>query len=74
MAILLVVMLTSLLQSSLIKGTKETDTALVPVPRQLGKHLVVGDRVRFGNIRLTIRHINGSQIEIIGLKLQDKQV
>jgi cell volume regulation protein A len=57
-----------------IEGIEETDTAAALLQRQLGKHLVVGDRVRFGNIRLTIRQMNGSQIEIIGLKLQDKQV
>ncbi|WP_369922681.1 potassium/proton antiporter [Marinomonas polaris] len=57
-----------------VDGIDEADTAAELLQRQLGKHLVVGDRVRFGNIRLTIRQMDGNQIEIIGLKLQDKQV
>lgn len=55
-----------------LEGIAPEDTAAELLQRQLGKHLVVGDRVRFGNIRLTIRQMDGSQIEIIGLKLQDK--
>ncbi|GGN35818.1 K(+)/H(+) antiporter NhaP2 [Marinomonas arctica] len=57
-----------------LEGIAPEDTAAELLQRQLGKHLVVGDRVRFGNIRLTIRQMDGNQIEIIGLKLQDKQV
>lgn len=57
-----------------LDGIAPEDTAAELLQRQLGKHLVVGDRVRFGNIRLTIRQMDGNQIEIIGLKLQDKQV
>ncbi|MCW4630767.1 MULTISPECIES: potassium/proton antiporter [Marinomonas] len=56
-----------------LEGIAPEDTAAELLQRQLGKHLVVGDRVRFGNIRLTIRQMDGNQIEIIGLKLQDKQ-
>ncbi|WP_111637441.1 potassium/proton antiporter [Marinomonas shanghaiensis] len=55
-----------------LEGIAPEDTAAELLQRQLGKHLVVGDRVRFGNIRLTIRQMDGNQIEIIGLKLQDK--
>ncbi|UDV01898.1 potassium/proton antiporter [Marinomonas profundi] len=55
-----------------LDGIDPEDTAAKLLQRQLGKHLVVGDRVRFGNIRLTIRQMDGNQIEIIGLKLQDK--
>lgn len=57
-----------------LEGLSTDDTASDLLQRKLGKHLVVGDRVRFGNIRLTIRQMHGDQIEIIGLKLQDKQV
>jgi len=56
-----------------LDGIAPEDTAAELLQRQLGKHLVVGDRVRFGNIRLTIRQMDGNDIEIIGLKLQDKQ-
>lgn len=57
-----------------LDGLSTDDTASDLLQRKLGKHLVVGDRVRFGNIRLTIRQMHGDQIEIIGLKLKDKQV
>lgn len=57
-----------------LDGLSVEDTAAALLQRELGKHLVVGDRVRFGNIRLTIRQMHGDQIEIIGLKLKDKQV
>lgn len=57
-----------------LEGLSTDDTASDLLQRKLGKHLVVGDRVRFGNIRLTIRQMHGDQIEIIGLKLKDKQV
>lgn len=57
-----------------LDGLSADDTASDLLQRKLGKHLVVGDRVRFGNIRLTIRQMHGDQIEIIGLKLKDKQV
>lgn len=56
-----------------LDGLDAADTASALLQRERGRHLVVGDRVRFGNIRLTIRQMNGDQIEIIGLKLQDKQ-
>ncbi|MCB5161193.1 potassium/proton antiporter [Marinomonas algarum] len=48
------------------------ETAAELLQRKLGKSVVVGDRVRFGNLRLTVRQMNGNQIESIGLKLQSK--
>ncbi|WP_367998529.1 potassium/proton antiporter [Neptunomonas phycophila] len=55
-----------------LEGISAEDTAADLLQRQLGKSLVVGDRARFGNLRLTIRQMNGNQIEVIGLKLHDK--
>ncbi len=55
-----------------LEGISAEDTAAELLQRQLGKSLVVGDRARFGNLRLTIRQMNGNQIEVIGLKLHDK--
>ncbi|WOD09196.1 transporter associated domain-containing protein [Marinomonas sp. GJ51-6] len=55
-----------------LEGISEGDTAAELVKQQLGKSLVVGDRARFGNLRLTIREMKGNQIEVIGLKLQNK--
>jgi len=37
--------------------------------RRLGKHPVVGDRIRLGPLRLTIRQMEGDDILAIGLKL-----
>lgn len=37
--------------------------------RHLGKHPVVGDRIRMGKIRLTIRHMQDDDILAVGLKL-----
>lgn len=56
-----------------IDGIDKEDTAAGLLQKRLGKSLVVGDRVRFGNLRLTIREMDGNQIEVIGLKLQNKQ-
>jgi cell volume regulation protein A len=56
-----------------IDGINEADTAAELLQNQLGKLLVVGDRVRFGNLRLTIRQMKGNEIEMIGLKLQNKR-
>jgi cell volume regulation protein A len=55
-----------------IEGINDTDTVTGLIHQQLGKSLVVGDRARFGNLRLTIRQMKGDQIEMIGLKLQNK--
>jgi cell volume regulation protein A len=56
-----------------IDGINEADTAAELLQNQLGKLLVVGDRIRFGNLRLTIRQMKGNEIEMIGLKLQNKR-
>lgn len=37
--------------------------------RRLGKHPVVGDRIRINSIRLTIRQMSGDRVETVGLKL-----
>ncbi|MBR7889258.1 potassium/proton antiporter [Marinomonas sp. A79] len=55
-----------------LDGVDPQETAAQLLQRQLGKNVVVGDRVRFGNIRLTVRQMDGNQIESIGLKLQSK--
>ncbi|ETX12445.1 potassium:proton antiporter [Marinomonas ushuaiensis DSM 15871] len=55
-----------------IEGIGEDDTAAELLQKQYGKSLVVGDRASFGNLRLTIREMKGNQIEVIGLKLQNK--
>ena len=57
-----------------LDGIDAEDPAVALLQRQLGQHLVVGDRVRFGNIRLTIRQMDGNRVESIGLKLLNKQL
>lgn len=48
----------------------ETDLSLAELlSRRLGKHPVVGDRIRLGPLRLTIRQMDGDNILAIGLKL-----
>ncbi len=55
-----------------IDGLDPQDTAEQLLQRQIGKTLVVGDRVRFGSLRLTVREMKEGKVEAIGLKLQDK--
>ncbi|KZN13769.1 hypothetical protein OA79_08560 [Marinomonas sp. TW1] len=48
----------------------DQETAADLLKRQLGRQVVVGDRVRFGKLRLTIRQMDGADITVVGIKLQ----
>lgn len=53
-----------------VEGIEDNETAADFIKRQLGRQVVVGDRVRFGKLRLTIRQMEDADITVIGIKLQ----
>ena len=48
---------------------EETGTVETLLKIRLGKHPVVGDRIKVGSLRLTIRRMEGDHIVLIGLKV-----
>ena len=48
---------------------EETGTVETLLKVRLGKHPVVGDRIKVGSLRLTIRRMEGDHIVLIGLKV-----
>lgn len=50
----------------------ESGTVEELLKARLGKHPVVGDRIKVGSIRLTIRRMEGDHIALIGLRVKIK--
>jgi cell volume regulation protein A len=50
-------------------SVNETGTVEELLKARLGKHPVVGDRIKVGSLRLTVRRMEGDHIVLIGLKV-----
>jgi cell volume regulation protein A len=64
----------SITELAFVYGVKidETGTVEELLKARLGKHPVVGDRIKVGALRLTIRRTEGDSIVMIGLKVDLK--